>query len=668
MAQINQQHHGQKLKQNHRQNMLMNINSESEKSFNQSDQDQSRINQNQSQDISNSQISPKKGNISDLITKLKEFSPSRVKQQVSERYEQKVHNLKQELEEERNLRTQLENAIAELYKVNSDQRLVDTQRSFSIHDTQEQELTHVIQFQNQNLLQLKQENDVLMSDNLKMFSLMSSLDKLHSHFLTTFNIQGQSQTVNTTANTRDQQNRTSLGQGRPQSANNFGQKISSNHTSINYLQNPQQVNQSAIIERGNQQNISRVTHQQNKENTDQELSIKQQCDRLKQNFKTLYQNLKLQFKTQNVQSLQFQNSFEEQQSELDRLNEIVSLKENENQELADLYENQNLRIQELNQEIHNLQSYFDIERLQLRQNTQNQQEYNQRNQQLLQSKDIEIGNLREHIDQQETLNQELREQIDNMQQQMGQYQDSNQDHNIVIIKLQTDLNVCQQRLKDKEKELIDLRVQNQTMSETYQREKEKLERKVHKYSGKYKQQLKNLTSEVQVLTMNKQQQDAFIQQNQSQLGTLEKKYQQDIQLFRMENLRKDETVEQQKLKQRRFIEILQNKIRHLLYRSKELLIPVIMPQHANNLQGQYKINSQQQQEYDQIDQREHELQRGFNEVLELIERYLNPIYNANLNNSSANKQASTNGNNNSGYKSLTNFAIDTSIKKHNFYS
>eukprot|EP00347_Sterkiella_histriomuscorum_P021311 403334444 len=405
-----------------------------------------------------------------------------------------------------------------------------------------------------------------------MFSLLSSLDKLHSHFLTTFNIQGQSQTVNTTANTRDQQNRNSLGQGRPQSANNFGQKFS------------------------------------------------------------------------------------------------ISLKENENQELADLYENQNLRIQELNQEIHNLQSYFDIERLQLRQNTQNQQEYNQRNQQLLQSKDIEIGNLREHIDQQETLNQELREQIDNMQQQMGQYQDSNQDHNIVIIKLQTDLNVCQQRLKDKEKELIDLRVQNQTMSETYQREKEKLERKVHKYSGKYKQQLKNLTSEVQVLTMNKQQQDAFIQQNQSQLGTLEKKYQQDIQLFRMENLRKDETVEQQKLKQRRFIEILQNKIRHLLYRSKELLIPVIMPQHANNLQGQYKINSQQQQEYDQIDQREHELQRGFNEVLELIERYLNPIYNANLNNSSANQQASSGGNNNSGYKSLTNFAIDSSIKKHNFYS
>ena len=37
---------------------------------------------------------------------------------------------------------------------------------------------------------------------------------------------------------------------------------------------------------------------------------------------------------------------------------------------------------------------------------------------------------------------------------------------------------------------------------------------------------------------------------------LEKKYQQDISLFRMENLRKDEQLEQSKMKQRKFIEML----------------------------------------------------------------------------------------------------------------
>ena len=45
---------------------------------------------------------------SDLINRLKEFSPSRLKQNVALEVEQ----LKLELSEERNLRKQLENAIA----------------------------------------------------------------------------------------------------------------------------------------------------------------------------------------------------------------------------------------------------------------------------------------------------------------------------------------------------------------------------------------------------------------------------------------------------------------------------------------------------------------------------------------------------------------------------
>ena len=76
----------------------------------------------------------------------------------------------------------------------------------------------------------------------------------------------------------------------------------------------------------------------------------------------------------------------------------------------------------------------------------------------------------------------------------------------------------------------------------------------------------------------------------------------------MENLRKDENVEQMKMKQRKFIEMIQTKLRHLLYRSRELLIP--MSSHYNN--------------FDAADHREDELVHGFNEVLELCEKYINP--------------------------------------------
>ena len=57
--------------------------------------------------------------------------------------------------------------------------------------------------------------------------------------------------------------------------------------------------------------------------------------------------------------------------------------------------------------------------------------------------------------------------------------------------------------------------------------------------------------------------------------------------------------------------MLQTKIRHLLYRSRELLIPV----------GTHNQNMQ----YDQVDYRESEMARGFNDVLEIIEKYLNPM-------------------------------------------
>lgn len=97
-------------------------------------------------------------------------------------------------------------------------------------------------------------------------------------------------------------------------------------------------------------------------------------------------------------------------------------------------------------------------------------------------------------------------------------------------------------------------------------------------------------------------------QNQENLKKLEKKYQQDMSLFRMENLRKDETIEQLKLKQRKFNEMIQTKVRHLLYRSRELIIPM----------GKWDVS------YEMTDRREDEMVRGFNEVLEVIEMYLNP--------------------------------------------
>ena len=54
--------------------------------------------------------------------------------------------------------------------------------------------------------------------------------------------------------------------------------------------------------------------------------------------------------------------------------------------------------------------------------------------------------------------------------------------------------------------------------------------------------------------------------------------------------------------------MIQTKVRHLLYRSRELLIPM----------GKGAVP------YDVADKREEEMVRGFNEVLEVIEQYLNP--------------------------------------------
>ncbi len=54
--------------------------------------------------------------------------------------------------------------------------------------------------------------------------------------------------------------------------------------------------------------------------------------------------------------------------------------------------------------------------------------------------------------------------------------------------------------------------------------------------------------------------------------------------------------------------MIQTKVRHLLYRSRELLIPM----------GKGAVP------YEVADKREEEMVRGFNEVLEVIEQYLNP--------------------------------------------
>ena len=84
--------------------------------------------------------------------------------------------------------------------------------------------------------------------------------------------------------------------------------------------------------------------------------------------------------------------------------------------------------------------------------------------------------------------------------------------------------------------------------ESFEKDKDRLERKVSKYAGKYKHQLKHLLSELELVSGAKQQQEQFLNQGQDNLRKLEKKYQSDISLFRMENLRKDEAIEHLKLK------------------------------------------------------------------------------------------------------------------------
>ena len=45
-------------------------------------------------------------------------------------------------------------------------------------------------------------------------------------------------------------------------------------------------------------------------------------------------------------------------------------------------------------------------------------------------------------------------------------------------------------------------------------------------------------------------------------------------LFRMESLRKDEAAEKERMRGKRVGEMIQTKVRHLLYRAREMIIPM----------------------------------------------------------------------------------------------
>lgn len=54
------------------------------------------------------------------------------------------------------------------------------------------------------------------------------------------------------------------------------------------------------------------------------------------------------------------------QRELEKLKEIIDIKERENTDIKEVMDCQNERISELNSELENLGEYFDIERIQLK--------------------------------------------------------------------------------------------------------------------------------------------------------------------------------------------------------------------------------------------------------------------------------------------------------------
>mmetsp|Transcript_27889 Transcript_27889/g.20897 ORF Transcript_27889/g.20897 Transcript_27889/m.20897 type:complete len:91 (+) Transcript_27889:206-478(+) len=78
----------------------------------------------------------------------------------------------------------------------------------------------------------------------------------------------------------------------------------------------------------------------------------------------------------------------------------------------------------------------------------------------------------------------------------------------------------------------------------------------------------------------------------------------------MEHVRKDEIIEQMKNRYKKIFQMLQTKIKHLSYRVRELIIPISASYHN----------------YDEIDRRENEMQRGFNEVVDLLEKQINPSF------------------------------------------
>ncbi|CDW91649.1 UNKNOWN [Stylonychia lemnae] len=600
-----------------RESLLMHLNSENESINTQQElllnskdnRNQSIIGKQQNY-ISSSHGNHGKQNIAELITKLKQFSPQKVKQQISERYEQEVQNLKQELEEERNLRSQLEIAITQLYRnQSSDLHRSETPKSEQL-DNQD-EIHDMIAFQNQQILQLKQQNDALISDNLKMSSLLNSMEKILSQFNTTFNTGKDYSNKTTVNNTQNGINILSTGKSKRSQS-----KISSMNVSI--CHNAPTANQSTFIDRSSVQTAGtignvkpNIQYKLQELQKVEDLDIGLRCENIKNDYKCMYQSIKYQFKQQTIQVLQLSNQLEDQVRELDRLNQQIQLKQQENEELGELYQNQNGRITELNQEIQNLASYFDLERMQLKQQSQTFEGHNNKYKQVLSDKDNNIQRLQDQLKQQDDHIIQLNGKIRDLSNQMNQYQQNAQNQNKFMNQLQAEIAQYHQSLAIKDRELYELGIQFNASKESYEKDKDRLERKVSKYSGKYKQQLKQLISELELLTINKQQQEDYIRNNQDQMRKLEKKYQQDIGLFRMENLRKDEQVEQSKMKQRKFVEMLQTKIRHLLYRSKELLIPV-GSQHPTL-------------QFDQVDYRESEMTRGFNDILEIIEKYLNPM-------------------------------------------